>query len=90
MIDVGKEQAAFEAWHIEFCSRYPELMSRHGFGDDRKAKEAWMARAAMGDEDLRKDAERYRWLKTHAADAHMWSDESIDAAMSQGKGAVHD
>lgn len=34
-------------------------------------------------EGLRKDAERYRWLKANARDAGMWDDASIDAAMEQ-------
>jgi hypothetical protein len=43
--------------------------------------------AAIAWDDVRRDAERYRYLRAHAADAHMWSDESIDAAMAQGKEA---
>lgn len=34
-------------------------------------------------EHFRKDAERYRWLRENASDAHMWNDESIDAAISK-------
>lgn len=59
MIDINKEREAFEAWHVQFCSRYPELASRHGFGDDRKAAAAWMARAALADDDVRRDAEAH-------------------------------
>lgn len=34
-------------------------------------------------EQLRKDAMRYRWLRENASDAHMWNDESIDAAINK-------
>lgn len=34
-------------------------------------------------EQLRKDAMRYRWLRENASDAHMWDDESIDAAINK-------
>lgn len=32
-----------------------------------------------------KDAARYRFLKENSPDAHMWSDESIDAALAEVK-----
>lgn len=40
-------RAQFETWHIEYCSRRPELASRHGFGDDVKAWAAWQAALAQ-------------------------------------------
>ena len=36
----------FDAWHVDYCSRHPELASLHGFGDDKKAAAAWEAASA--------------------------------------------
>lgn len=53
MIDTEKEREAFEAWHVEYCSRKPRLDALPGLcEDDKKAWAAWQARAAMVDEDV--------------------------------------
>ena len=46
-------------------------------------KELENAKLRVEVEQLRKDAGRYRWLRENASDAHMWNDESIDAAINK-------
>jgi hypothetical protein len=47
-------------------------------------EQCYLAGVQAERERAARDAERYRYLKQNAPDRHMWSDESIDAAIRKG------
>jgi hypothetical protein len=73
MIDIDTERVAFERWIT--APPFEMGVTRYPPGDERAwpgqycdisveiAWEAWQERAAMVDDEVRRDAERYRWLR---------------------------
>lgn len=66
-MNIDKERELFEKWY-DSTSLVMARFERRGLGyvcpAQQNAWEAWQARASMQD-DVRKDAERYRWIRAN-------------------------
>lgn len=69
----------FNAWHVEYCSRHPELASLHGFGDDKKAAAAWKAATAAKNAEIAHE----RWLREQAENRCVAVEDQREALREQ-------
>lgn len=96
MIDCGNDVAD---WGYQYSSQWPRDA---GDGDAHEVYHAMLRAAPLvpavsrnvtpptTSAEVGRNSDRYLWLKENAPDAHMWSDESIDAAMAASSGRQGD